>query len=179
MINLIPPVAKRAMLREYWQRVALVWLLCLCGCMVLAGLLTAPSFVLVQSQLQAYQSQVQSAAAMASEQDALAETITTTNEQAATVLAAGQVPSMTAYLEQVRALANQGITISRIEVVRADTSISEVVVSGVADTRVSLTTFANRIESSPQFSEASVPLENLAANEDIAFTLQIAVTPAS
>jgi hypothetical protein len=179
MINLIPPVAKRAMLREYWQRVAIVWLLLLCGCMVLAGFLTAPSFVLVQSQLSAYQSQLQSAAALASEQDELAAMITRTNEQASTVLAAGQVSSMTPYLEQVRALATGDITLTRLEVVRTDTVISEVVVTGEAATRVSLTTFAERIEADERFSEAAVPLENLAANEDIAFTLQIAVTPES
>jgi hypothetical protein len=105
--------------------------------------------------------------------------ITRTNEQASTVLAAGQVSSMTPYLEQVRALATGDITLTRLEVVRTDTVISEVVVTGEAATRVSLTTFAERIEADERFSEAAVPLENLAANEDIAFTLQIAVTPES
>lgn len=175
MINLIPPSAKRAMLREYWQRVAFVWLMLLSGVVLLVGVLTAPSFVLVQGQLQAYESQLQSATAVASEQDALTKIITTTNSQAETAYAAGQLANISQYLEAITALAGTGVTVTRFEVVRDAAVVPEVVVSGVADNRLGLTQFSERIEAAPLFTEANIPLENLAANEDIAFTLQIVI----
>lgn len=177
MINLIPPVAKRAMLREYWQRVGVVWLLLLSLCIVLAALLTAPSFVLVQSQLSAYELQLQAAATAVSEQDALAAQVTLANTQATTVLAAGEVPRMSPYLEQLQQLTGSGISLTQIDVVRVERVITELAVVGTALNRESLTQFSARIEEDERFGEATVPLESLAANEDIAFTLRIAVTP--
>lgn len=175
MINLIPPAAKRAVRREYWQRVFVVWLVLLNVCLVLGGLLTAPSFVLVQSQLTAYQSQLESAAAVASEQDQLAATITDTNERARTVLAAAEVPAMTPYLERLRALASAGVAITQVRVIRTEALVTELVVSGEARSRESLRRFSEQIVADERFAAADVPLENLAANEDIAFSLSIVV----
>jgi hypothetical protein len=147
--------------------------------LILAGFVTTPSFVLVQGQLQAYESQLQSAAAVATEQDTLTAIITEANTQASTAYAAGQLPNISNYLQAIKDIASPSITLSRFEVNRSDTVVSEVVVTGEAVDRISLTQFGEQIESAPQFFEANIPLENLAANENIAFTLRVAVTPES
>jgi hypothetical protein len=175
MINLIPPTAKRAMRREYWQRVVFVWLILLSGVLLLIGVLTAPSFVLVQSQLQAYELQLQSATAVASSQDELTDVITTTNTQTQIAYAAGELPNISQYIQAVTDLVGTEVTLSQFDVQRDGSLVPEIVVSGIATSRVGLTQFSERIEADPIFTEANIPLENLAANENIPFTLRIVI----
>lgn len=175
MINLIPPVAKRNVKREYWLRVLVVWLFLFDFCILVAALLTTPSFVLVQGQLAAFEQQMQSAAAEASEQQALSDTIRHANEQAGTVLAVSSVDAITPYLERIEAIRTPAIQLTNLAVQRTETAVSSITVSGVAQTRQSLTGFSNALVADELFTAADVPLANLAANENLGFTIDIIV----
>jgi cell division protein FtsB len=177
MINLIPPQAKKQMKREYWLRVSVTWLLLLCGVLVVFGGLLVPSFVLIDSQLRAFEQQAASATAAASEQEGLKDEIATANREAAAVLALGTVPKISPYLQRIEALRGGGITLNQVRVIRTDSVVTEIEVSGVAASRETLTAFSSRLADDDWFTKAPVPFENLAANEDIGFVIPIGVAP--
>ncbi|MAZ29755.1 hypothetical protein CL655_00520 [bacterium] len=163
------------MKREYWMRVAVVWLLLLGGLVVVAAVLTAPSFVLVESQLRAYESQIQTAAAVASEQRALTEEVTRANQLADTVYSVGTIPKVYPYLNRIAELQGEAVMLTRFSVTRVETAVASINVAGVAATRQSLTNFSDAVVADPLFTAADVPLSNLANNEDIAFSISIVV----
>ena len=177
MINLIPPAAKRRFRREFWIRVVVVWLALGCLVLVFAMLMLLPSFVFVAGQLAAYQSPLNSATEAAAEQAGLRSTVERTNQRAAAVNAIAAIPSITPYIERVRALQGNAITISSVTAVREEVAVSELRISGVALDRRSLTNFSTALAADERFAAADVPLGNLAANEDIAFSLTVTVVP--
>lgn len=178
MINLIPPAAKRGMKREYWMRVLVVWLFIGMVVLAVAAVLLVPSLVLVDSQLRAFATQLQTAAQAAEQQEALTDMVRDVNTQARAVAALGAVPSLNQYIDRVRAVQGPAITISNISIRREeDASVAQLTLTGTAASRSSLTGFSNALVADPLFSKADVPLENLAANENITFSLTVVVTP--
>jgi hypothetical protein len=177
MINLLPPAAKKSFRHEYRLRVAIVWLLLFNLVLWVAAVLSAPSFVLVESQLQAYESQIQSANALAREQRELVETVTASNDIARQVNTVATIPKLKPFLMQAEALSGPDVRLSQLSVVRQGTTIESIEVAGIAATRRSLTDFSNALVADERFSEAVVPISNLAANQDIPFTLTIVVAP--
>jgi len=55
MINLIPPAARRAVTIEYWTRVVIIWLCLFLLAVIIIAVLQLPSYVLIKSQLRAYE----------------------------------------------------------------------------------------------------------------------------
>lgn len=176
MINLIPPAAKRAMKREYWFRVGVVWMLLLSIVLIVTMVLLGPSFVLVQTQLSAYQSELESATEAVAEQQALTASVRAANQRAEQVYQVGMVTPLNRYIERVQALQSADVTIRQISLEREATTVSSVTIVGTAATRNSLTAFSTALNNDALFSDADIPLSNLAANENIAFTLTVAVT---
>lgn len=177
MINLIPPAAKRAMKREYWMRVGVVWLMLLTAVIMVAAALTTPAFVLVSTQLQAYESQMQTAEAAADEQQRLVEEVKLSNQQAQVAYTIGSVQHIIPYLSRVTELSGSSIELQQVSAKRNEARVVETIeVAGTAATRQSLTAFSQALEFDPLFDEAKVPLSNLAEQEDISFMLSISVT---
>jgi len=177
MINLIPPTAKRVMVREYWMRVAYVWSLLLCTTLVLVATFLVPSFVLVGSQLAAYESQIVEAEAMASEQAALVATVEEANQQATHLNAVAEIVPTQSYINRIDALAGSNIKLTQISISRTELLVSTVLVSGVATTRENLARFRDALLAAEEFTAADLPLASLAANSDNIFTITLTVTP--
>lgn len=179
MINLIPPAARQTMKREYWFRVGIVWVTLLIFVLLAAMVLLVPSFVLVETQLRAYESQLQTATQAAEEQEALTDMVRSANTQAQIVHQFGLVDPFSRYIDHIQELQNDAITIRQFELARDGAAVASVTIVGVAANRNSLTTFSAALNNDPLFSEANVPLSNLAANEDISFVITVTVSEPS
>jgi len=177
MINLIPPVAKRAMKREYWLRVGVVWMLLLVFVLLVGMALLVPSFVLVQSQLTAYQTQLATAAEAATEQKEQTKLVREANVLAQMVYEFGMVEPLNRYVTHIQQLHGPQIRVQQMQFTREDGRVKEIVVVGTAADRSSLTQFSTTLNSDPLFTDADIPLSNFAANENIGFSVTVTVVP--
>lgn len=165
------------MLREYWMRVAFAWSLLLCVVLILVAMLLVPSFVLVESQLAAYESQIVEAEAMASEQALLVTTVEEANQRAAHLNAVAEIAPTQPYINRIDALAGSDINLTQISISRTELLVSTILVSGVATTRENLARFRDALLAAEEFTAADLPLASLAANSDNAFIITLTVTP--
>lgn len=175
MANLIPPNAKRAVTIEYWLRVVTVWCVLIGFGFIAVALLRLPTFVLVQSQLQAFSSAYDEAVDKTSTFEDAQETIVAANELSRLLV---DEESQTAFSEMVEILDDIGGTDVRINEFRFSTDAegeNGIVISGVAATRVALADFSKDIEAHPLYAEAELPISNLAKDRDIAFSINISL----
>ena len=179
MANLIPPDAKRAIITNYWLRVVVVWMMLSVGALAVVLLLQVPAMVLVQSQLAAFSS-VYEQASDSSDEFSEAQAVVEDANVLASLLA--RQATSTSYSEYIRTLdqiAGRAVTISSFQIARSPEDQVSIQIVGQADTRVDLSNFNKSIQARPEFDETNLPLSNLAQDENIAFTITIAVADTS
>lgn len=174
MINLIPPSAQEQVKREYWVRVISVWMtLIATGCVVVA-VLNIPVYVLVRSQLDAFlveykQANLESESFKESEQ-----AVIQANQVAALLAQHDDTQLLSGIVDELDALTGQGIRITDFTISRSmEGGLAPITIKGTAASRLDLTNFRDAIESHPLFSNAELPLSNLAKDRDIEFTITI------
>lgn len=177
MINLLPPTAKRAVVREYWMRVVVVWVLLLSFGMAIVAALQVPSYVLLSSQLTAYQSEYSNAQAKKNDYEAAEGEVTAINTLAQHVSAVAFESSATAIIDELDMLSGPTVALQGFDVVQEKGVVKEIMISGIADDRSSLATFSDRVAASDHFIEANVPISNLARDKDITFQIEVIPAP--
>lgn len=172
MANLIPPDAKKDIILEYWFRVATIWLL-LVGfglCMVI--ILKIPTLVLIEAQLRTF-SGVYDAAQDKKETFEASETILKDANDISTILS--RYDPGIAFSEIISILDEiaGGVAVNSIRLVREESTIKKIEISGIANTRSDLANFSRDIEAHELFEEAELPISNLAKDKDIGFSIDI------
>lgn len=176
MINLIPPTAKQAVVKEYWRRVGVTWMV-LAGvaCLIGAALLFPP-YVLINSQVAVHSTDASEAAAKIENYDAVSAELTQASRLAFWLEAAAAVEPLHRYIELVQSLAQGGITISKVEIRRTtDQAIDVITVTGQADDRRSLAAYRDRLLKEPSVAQVDLPLSNLASDRNIQFSLTVSL----
>ena len=177
MINLIPPSAKITVKREYWLRVASVWsILVGVGVLAVASLLV-PVLVMIDNQLKVFNESYQTATEDNAQFKELSSELTAANETAALLQSNSDNLLFSALIQEMRGLAGTAIAINSIRVVRSEEGVSLLDVSGVADTRAALAAYRDALTASEMFATASLPLSNLAQDQNISFVINITVAP--
>jgi hypothetical protein len=177
MINLIPPVAKRAVRHEYYLRVVVVylWLAVVSG--VIVGTFLVSPLIFIHYQTQVVTEEFAAAADQQAEATELVATVTQDNELLSELSVYAGVEPLLPLVAELQSIAGVDIIIANIKLVRGeDLAIPEVVVSGTAATRQVLATFEKELESVPYFGEIVLPLANLARDQDLPFQLTIPLT---
>lgn len=173
MINLIPPSAQKEVKREYWTRVVSVWILLLASACVLLAVLCAPVYVLVQSQLDAF-SQEYTQASLENESFAKSEAaIKRGNAIAALLTQAEEDTTFSSVIEELEKTAGAQVQIVEFTLARTDGKLQPIVIKGVAESRLALTTFSEALETHVLFADVQLPLSNLAQNENVEFSLTV------
>lgn len=174
MINLIPPVAKRNLIREYWLRVLVVWLL-LAGCALLVGAaLLLPPYVLIHSQVAAYEATVSAAEAKVEDYRAVSRELAIDTQLAQQLVQADDVALLSPYLDRFVELSGTAVDIGAIRIGRDQSlAIQTISVSGRADDRQSLAAFRDRLLAEAAVASVDLPLSNLASDRDINFSLTV------
>jgi hypothetical protein len=169
MINLIPPKAKKEVIKEYWVRVVSVWMLILgIGSLVTASLLL-PTYVMVQQERSELEEQVAANTEVTSTYDASAAALTTAMQQARLLMSNSDVP-LTQYHQAIYTIAGSAITLSGLTYERAATT-TRINLQGVAASRQDLASFKDMLEAHPLFVDVVLPIESLIKNKDIDFSV--------
>jgi len=173
MINLIPPKAKKNLLVEYWVRVLAVWLI-LWGITLLvnAGLLW-PVYVLVDSQTDAYEISAQLASEKVLNYENASTELVRASQQARYVVDESQISKLSTYITLLQNLQGEGVEFNRISITRGDQVITPISLSGVAESREALAAFRDRLLADEQIETVDLPINNLARDRDIGFSITI------
>lgn len=177
MTNLIPPSARTQVKREYWIRVVSVWFLLLGFACITVILLNIPVYVLVKNQQQIYQAQYEEASTSMQSSEASEEAITDSLTIAKLLSAVERKQSFSSVIAELETLAGTTVAITQYSLQQTDGTINSVTITGEATSRLALSLFKTRLENTPAFATAKLPLSNLAKDKDIPFS--ITITPAS
>lgn len=177
MINLIPPRARKQVIREYWVRVVSVWFVLLGTTFLIIAILDLPLLVLVDQQKGAYATSYGEAADLSAEFEAAQETFAATNATARLLARGGEPVTFSAYIDALEELRGASVTIEELRFGQESTgALAGISVVGEASTRQALASFRDRIEAHALFTAVELPISNLAKDEDIRYSIK--VTPA-
>ncbi len=170
MANLIPPQALKRVRREYFARVAAVWLFLIAAGISVVALLLLPVYVLIENQTKAYAGQYDAAAGQSGEFAEISDTITRSNSVAATLLNENRSVAISEYLKVVTGAASDGVTITQFVVPKGTDPI---VVGGRASTRSKLAAYKEALEETGSFERVELPISSLASERNIDFSMQL------
>ena len=177
MANLIPPDAKKAIIYEYWIRVFTVWFVMIGLAFIVVSLLKAPTFVLVQSQLNSFSGAYDGAREKEEAFTEAQQTIVDANDLSVLLTEFSTTIESSELIKILDDLAGSDVRISDFSFKRSADVLDSITVTGLADTRVSLAGFSDNIESHPLFDNAELPISNLAKDKDITFNIEITPAP--
>lgn len=178
MINLIPPTARRTVVKEYWLRVATVWLFLIAFAFFVVGVLKTPAYLLISSRGDLYSAQVNQAVSELEASVADEALIKEANEKAAHLRAAIDTATtpFSVVIDELTILAGAQVTIEQFNLIKTAEGLGEIQISGTASERADLTRFDDAIEAHPLFEKAVLPISNLAQDRNLSY--QITITPA-
>lgn len=173
MINLIPQNAQKQVTREYWVRVISVWMFLFGSGFLIVALLNAPVYVLVRSQLKSYQNEFAQASDETDSYNAAEKTITQANNISALLGRSVAQAQFSDVISQLEAIKGPDISIETFDMTRKNGAIDSIVITGVAASRVALSSFKDTLQHTDAFKSADLPLSNLAKDRDIPFSITI------
>lgn len=173
MTNLLPPAAKKQIVFEYWVRMFSAWIMLWSVCLVISAVLLWPTYVLIVGSSAAYANAVVDATERTAEYESISRSLTQATKQAQTVIITDRQTELSTIFADIATSAQQGVTLTSVSVARAADSIDPVRVQGVATNRQSLAAFKDRLEDISYVQRVDLPIENLAENQDIVFTISV------
>lgn len=175
MTNLLPPVAKKQIVFEYWVRVFSAWVILWSVCLVISAVLLWPTYVLIVGSSAAYADSVVDATERTVEYESISRSLTQATKQAQTAIIADRQTKLSTIFADVASNAQQGVTLTGVSLGRTADSVDPVRVQGVATNRQTLAEFKNRLEVISYVQSVDLPIENLAENQDIVFNILVNV----
>ncbi len=175
MINLIPPNAKKSIVKEYWVRVSSTWMYLWAFTLLCCVAIVFPAYVLITSQVNVYQASAAQASAKVADYQQATTALVRSSQQASAAVNESKVEKFSEYLELFEGLQGGTIEISQIRISRGVEGIEPVQITGKAVDRQSLASFRDRLLSQSVVSEADLPISNLARDKDIQFTLTVVI----
>ena len=175
MTNLIPPTAKKELVRLYWIRVVSAWALLWSVCLLIGGALLLPTYVLIAGTSGAYSSTVASATERTEVYDGMVAELELSTQKARRILQKSAEPQLSHFIEDVWKVNGQGVAVNSIKLTRVPEGIGPIIVTGQANDRQTLAAFRDRIEALPYVGDVNLPIGDLAQNQDIIFSITITI----
>lgn len=174
MINLIPPVVRKAIVKEYWVRVISVFLCIVSAVVLVSAVFLSPVYVLVSSQVDVYSQSANDAALRVAEYDVSASALVAANGMAQKIIELHETDNFSDAVLLLESLQGNNIVLEGFVFNREkDGNLAPVQVTGKALTRQSLADFRDKLLAQSTISEVNLPISNLAKDKDIDFSLSV------
>jgi hypothetical protein len=173
MINLVPAVVRKSIVKEYWVRVISVFLFLSTLLAVLCIIFALPVYVLISAQVNAFGASATEAAARVAEFDISTGALTKANGHAQKIIAQRNTEDFSVIVTKLESLAGEGVVLRNYEFARKDGQIAPVSVNGKADTRQALANFHAVLSADPIVEKVDLPISNLAKEKDIEFSMTV------
>jgi len=175
MTNLIPPAAKKQLVRLYWIRLisalAILWAVAL----LVSFLLMYPTYLLISGTSAAY---AETAASVVERTDTFNEMVAEldkSNQEAKNIVRSAEQVKLSTLLSDIWLVNGLGVEVSGVNLSRDVKGWAPIGLTGDAINRQALASFRDRIEALPYVEQVNLPIENLATNQDIDFTITVIV----
>lgn len=173
MINLIPPVAKKRVVREYRLRVISVWLILLSLALLISTALLSPTLMLIGSLAKAGELDLSEVKQDQSKNEEIADTIKSNNEIVRQFNTSQERIRFSELIYTLDDLAGNNVKLTQFSFKETEGKIDEISLIGFADTRNSLSEFKEVLDKHEYFSNIKLPISNLAKDRDITFSMQV------
>ncbi len=180
LIDLLPASRRDLLEREYRYRLGVViaWLCVLLT--AVAGILLLPTYVFLTGSASAKAAHLASvqAALSSSDQAALSARLSTLSNDAATLTALSQAPSVSKIVSETLAVSRPGVAVSGfIYTAASGTLAGTLALSGTAATRDALRSYQLALQGAPFVQSADLPVSAYAKDTNIDFTITITLAP--
>lgn len=134
-----------------------------------------PTYVLIGSQISAYETSVQEASQKVSDYENVSMSLQEASLQAKEIVDELQLPVFSSYIDMFDDLQGPDLSISSINLRLNESGkgIAPVLLSGIASNRQSLSTFRDRLLSNENVTTVDLPISNLEKDKDIQFSITI------
>lgn len=173
MINLIPPIVRKAVITEYWVRTISVWLLICSVVNIIVFLFALPVYVILTSQVDFYSLSAQEAAKRVEDYDLSAGALVRANVAAQKVFELREVENFSEVVTQIQSLSGSDIELDGFVLGRNEGFLAPVIISGQAKTRQALSGFREVLLQQENVSEVILPISNLAKDKNIDFSITV------
>jgi hypothetical protein len=175
MTNLIPPESKKQLIRLYLIRVVSAWAILWAAALFIGALLMYPTYLLISGISAAYEQTAAGVIERTEAYDKMVVELDKSNQEAKAIVRATDQVKLSALLLDIWSVNGQGIEISGVQLSRGAQGLAPIGLTGEAADRQALASFRDRIESLPYVEQVNLPIENLAKNQDIGFTITVTV----
>lgn len=179
-INLLPEDRQRALRRDYFLRLGVVIIALLIALVLAAAILLVPTYVFLAESARAKESRLASIDSVLSSYGgaALSAQLAALSDDASTLEALADAPSVSAVIRNTLAIPRPGITISGfVYSPGAGQNSDTIAISGTAATRDALRNYQLALQSAPFARSADLPISAYAEDTDIAFTITVTLAP--
>ncbi len=172
MINLIPPAARRVIIREYWTRVVSVWLLLASAAGIMVLILLLPTYLLISIKADVLNQEVAAASEKIASYDISATDILKANRHAQLLLNVQTPVPFYTLINDIEATAGPAIAINDFRFLRQGMN-DTIQLAGQASTRQDLASFRDTLDGDERFLSVDLPISNLIKDRDILFSMTI------
>ena len=177
MVNLLPVQNQTRLSRTYYIRLATTFLSVAAVVLFVGGLLLAPSYLLARDEAESakrYLSALDESAGLRERSGALS--VVAELKEGIDLSKLFAEPATTAdALSAITAHVSGGLHIGKIVFGKTEEGQVSISVTGVADTRTNLLSFAESLKADAFFEGVTLPVSQLAQDADIEFTLRFVV----
>jgi hypothetical protein len=173
MINLIPPIVRKAVIKEYWTRVISIFLFIVSVVCFGVFVFALPVYVLVSDQVDVYAQSAAEASLRVAEYDLSAGALIRANLMAQKIFELRGAEKFSEAVTLLESLQSADIVITTFTLERVKGDIGPVMIMGDATTRQALADFRDRLLRQPEISDVVLPISNLAKDRDIKFSISV------
>lgn len=175
MTNLIPPESKKQLVRLYRVRLVSAWAILWSAALLIGALLMYPTYMLISGTSAAYAETAASVTERTETFDSMVAELQATNQEAQMIVRSADEAKLSEILTDIWSVNGQGVTISSVQLIRGEQGIQPISLNGEAENRQALASFRDRLESLPYVLEVNLPIESLAQNQDISYTIRVTI----
>jgi len=175
MTNLIPPEAKKQLVRLYWIRLGSAWAILWAAALLVGALLMYPTYLLISGTSAAYEQTAAGVIERTEAYDKMVAELDKSSLEAKTIVRTAEQIRLSEILLDIWSVNGQGVEIASVQLIRNAQGFAPIGLTGEAADRQALASFRDRLESLPYVEQVNLPIENLATNQDINFTITVTV----
>lgn len=176
MVNILPKKEQNDLVTAYYTRLGSAFLILATLAVVIGGALLAPSYILLNDSASASERFTQAVTQTLSLKSKTGgeDTLSSLSEQTTLVNQLTRPPQIPALLSGILAAQGKNIAITKMSFLLEGTGTGTLNLTGTAVSREALVAFVDALKSNSAFANAAVPVQNLAGDSDIPFTLSFA-----
>ncbi len=175
MFNVLPDILKQEIIHEYRSRRFLIIVLFVLSLQIFALVLLFPSWItsLYREKKSAVALEAMNQSLLAKNVSSVGDLIQVTNKKLRVLTTTLEYPKIVPLLQSISDNKIPAIHINRISDSSENSAASEIILSGVAETRDDLVKFIKNLNTIQSIASVTSPIGNLAKNKNIDFTIQI------